>query len=151
MDIISISRDRWARAPTAGRSTRHCEDPGCKKATKKDKPYCTDHVKEHDYAQHLLGIIEGRDKELEKVRQQGRLAVDPKGLQAQEILMFLRVHGERTVPRLARDLNLKLPDLKPYIRALKDLGSVELGENKRGVDTVKISSNGTSPPNASSG
>jgi predicted ArsR family transcriptional regulator len=68
----------------------------------------------------------------------GAGAVDTRSLSSQEILRFLRVHGERSVPRLARDLNIPLETLKHYVKALKARDFVTLRENKRGA--VLISS-----------
>ena len=76
--------------------------------------------------------------EAERVRQLGARAVDIEGLNAQEILRFIRVNGERTVPRLARDLNMHLPTLSGYVKALKRKRLLALSKNKRGTPLVRL-------------
>ena len=65
--------------------------------------------------------------------EQGSRAVDPEGITAQEILQFIRVHGPRTVPRLARELNLEVKTVTGYVRALERRKVVETHLTGRGA------------------
>jgi hypothetical protein len=125
---------RWARERPV---TRHCQQPLCGTATRQGKPFCSAHVDEHPYVKNLLARIDGKHAEEARVRDRGSRAVDPNGLTSQEILRFLIVHGERTVPRLARDLNVDLGTLRAYVSALARKHRVSLGENKRGATLIR--------------
>jgi hypothetical protein len=126
---------RWHRdRPT----TRHCEARGCGVATRAGKPFCSEHVERHPYVQSLLDLMAESDLETERVGRQGARAVDVDGLNAREILQFVRVNGERTVARLARDLNMHLPTLRSYVQALRRARLLSLGKNKRGKPLIRI-------------
>lgn len=133
---------RWARERPV---TRHCQQPLCGTATRQGKPFCSAHVNEHPYVKELLARIDGKQAEEARVRVRGGRAVDPEGLTAQEILRFLVVHGERTVPRLARDLNVDLPTVRCYVSVLKRHKQVEVRENKRGAVVVRYRAEAVSP------
>ena len=120
--------------------TQHCGAPGCSRATRENKPYCSDHVDQHPYVQGLLGKLEGREAEEARVRRQGPRAVDTESLTSNEILQHLSFHGNRTVERLARELNLEIKTLHGYVRALKQEGLVTLSRNKRGSTVVEPTS-----------
>jgi hypothetical protein len=124
---------RWARERPV---TRYCQQPECGAATRQGKPYCSAHVEAHPYIRDLLGRIEGKEAEEARVRERGAGAVDPQGLTAQEILRFLIVHGERTVPRLARDLNVDLVTLRSYVAVLVAAGRIQTRPNRRGSSVL---------------
>lgn len=126
---------KWARERPV---TRHCELPDCGVATRAGKPFCSTHVQEHPYIQELLHIMMDREIEEARVRQVGSHAVACDGLNAQEILRFVRANGERTVPRLARDLNMDLTILKCYVDALKRRRMIRLSKNKRGTPLIRL-------------
>jgi hypothetical protein len=127
--------NKWARERPV---PRHCEVPACGVATRAGKPYCSEHVDRHPYVSELLAQIAAREAEEAQVRARGAAAVDLDGLTATEVLTFLRVHGERSVPRLARDLNMDLRTVAHYVSALARRGEVELGENRRGKTLVAL-------------
>lgn len=109
----------------------------CGQATREGKPYCPDHVERHGYVQEVMAALERRAAEEERVLRKGAAAVDPEGINAREILLQLRLHGERTVERLARDLQLD-PRLVPhYAQALARRGLVRLGRTSRGCVLVE--------------
>ncbi|RMG10021.1 MAG: hypothetical protein D6731_18455 [Planctomycetota bacterium] len=108
---------------------RHCEAPGCGLATRAGKPFCSEHVERHPYIARLVEQLAAREEEERLVRERGVAAVASDGLTAAEILAFLRVHGDRSVPRLARDLNMDLETLELYVDALVARGL--LAERRR--------------------
>jgi hypothetical protein len=133
---------RWTRERPI---TRHCLQVGCGRATRSGKPYCSKHVDEHPYVRNLLAVIEGMHAEAAQVRQRGARAVDTGSLSSKEILLFLRVHGERSVPRLARDLNIGLKTLESYVKALEARSLVQLRENKRGAFLISFAEPSAKP------
>ena len=110
---------------------RHCDAPDCRSATRSGKPFCPKHVDRLPYVQELLGKIANREAEEARVRDQGPRAVDPEALTSKEVVQFLRVNGKRSVPRLARDLNLDFETLDHYVDALIRHGQIELVRIKR--------------------
>ena len=51
-------------------------------------------------------------------------AVDPDGMTAQDLVLYLEQHGVRTSARLARDLNLDHELVLTYLTALRRAGRV---------------------------
>lgn len=133
--MISRTTNKWARERPV---TRHCEVPDCGVATRAGKPFCSNHVEKHPYIQELLHIMMDSEIEEARVRQIGPRAVAADGLNSLEIVRFVRVNGERTVPRLARDLNMDLPTLEAYVKALKRRRLIRLGKNKRGTPLISL-------------
>lgn len=121
---------------------RRCEL--CGDATREGKPYCPEHVERHPYVQEVLAVLEERSAEERRVLRRGASAVDPRGVNAREILLQLHLYGERTVERLARDLQLD-PALVPhYAQALARRGLVSLGRTERGsVLVCPVAASGT--------
>lgn len=117
--------------------TKHCEAPDCHAATREGKPYCSDHVEEHPYVQDLLDKLANREAEESRVRRSGARAVDTEGITAQEILVYVIVHGARTVHRLSRELNLDVKTIEGYVRALEREKKVHTTSTKRGSMIVQ--------------
>lgn len=130
---------RWTRDRPV---TRYCQRSGCGVATRAGKPFCSAHVEDHPYVRGLLSLIAEMRSEAALVRVRGARAVDTRALSSQEILRFLRVHGERSVPRLARDLNIPLEILEFYVKALGSRNLVALRENKRGATLISYGQQG---------
>jgi len=118
--------------------TRYCDALGCRQATREGKPYCSEHVEEHPYVQQLISLLSERDHEESRVRRQGPRAVDVSGLTAREILQFVKVHGQRTVQRLARELNIDFKTLEGYVKALKKSGLISTSQTRRGATVIKL-------------
>ena len=129
--------ERWAQHQSRGQ-TRYCEAEGCGVATREGKPYCSEHVEQHPYVQRVLAQLEKRETEEARVHEVGARAVDPSGITAQEILQFIRLHGPRTVPRLARELNLEVKTVTGYVRALERRKVVETDTTRRGALIVRL-------------
>lgn len=129
--------ERWAQHQSRGQ-TRYCEAEGCGVATREGKPYCSEHVERHPYVQQVLAQLERRETEEARVNQVGARAVDPQGITAQEILQFIRLHGPRTVPRLARELNLEVKTVTGYVRALERRKVVDTDTTRRGALIVRL-------------
>jgi len=109
-----------------------CASPSCEKTTRKDKPFCPEHVAEHPYAQGVMDQLARLEGEVARVRKVGTRGVNPLGLMSQEILRELRVHGPRTVVRLARDLGVQGSVISSYVAALTKRGQVRQSHGDRG-------------------
>ena len=94
------------------------------------------------YIQELVARICERDEELERVARRGWKEVDPQGLTASEILLQLSLYGDRTVPRLCRDLQLDIDVAEGFAMALARRGMVTLGQTDRGHMKVALASVG---------
>lgn len=112
--------------------TSYCQLDGCGTYTYEGKPYCTKHVEHHPYVQSILAVLADRKNEEERVDKRGRRAVNIEGSVSQEIISYLRIHGPRTINRLARDLNRDLRIQSLYVAALRRSGLVITGKNARG-------------------
>ena len=112
--------------------TTHCEAPRCHASTREGKPYCPEHVELNPYIRELMAQLASREREEANVGKLGARAVDLEGITAQEILQHLRVHGSRTLKRLARELNISLKVLQGYTRALERRKLIALTQTDRG-------------------
>jgi len=124
---------------------RQCDAAGCRSGTKGGKQFCSSHVDLQPYVQDLLAQLAAQEEEIANVRRVGARAVDPSGIQTQEILSFLRVHGDKTVRGLARELNLEVEVARAYGRSLKRRGLVSLSKNKRGATLMRLRSKSRKP------
>ena len=133
-------RPRTMELPTKNyqHSTRSCRVSGCESTTREGKPFCPDHVENHDYVQNILSILREREAEEERVRLTGPGAVNPSGLTSQELVLHLSLHGSRTVERLSREFQLAAPVMHNYVDALKERGLVVLGRTTRGSTVVRL-------------
>ncbi|MGE0712346.1 MAG: hypothetical protein AB7N76_01640 [Planctomycetota bacterium] len=122
--------DLRAAAPAPRGATR-CSHPGCERGTRHTKPYCTDHIHLLPYVTELLGDIDDRTRERERVRRRGPSAVDLGSGTTEEILTELRLHGCRSVGRLAKDLALDGRVVAAYVHALEDGGVVDVDRRRR--------------------
>jgi len=59
--------------------------------------------------------------------------VDPEGITAQEILSYLRVHGQRSLPQLGRELTLDVKLVTAYVKVLESKRWVETKRDRRGM------------------
>jgi len=119
-------------------TTRTCERRGCFKTTREGKPYCPDHVQDHEYVKNILSILAEREAEEGRVRAKGPVAVDTTGLTATELLLHLTLHGSRTVERLSREFQLENTVMRNYVDALQTQGTVVLGRTTRGSTVVRL-------------
>jgi hypothetical protein len=126
------------RLEPARKQTTHCQLDGCSDWTREGKPYCTDHVTHHPYVQSLMAELERRESEEQAVAKRGARAVDIEGTAAQELVQHLRVHGKRTVRRLARELNRDLEIQAHYVEALRRRGLVRTTRTRRGATVVTL-------------
>ena len=130
VDLVSNSHH-----PSA---TRSCESRGCSNTTREGKPFCPDHVENHDYVRTILKALQEREAETARVRQHGPCAVDTEGLTAKELVLHLSLHGSRTVERLSREFQLESNVMFNYVSALRSEGRVVLGRTTRGSTVVRL-------------
>ncbi len=114
------------------RETVRCEAPRCSQRTRDGKPYCPEHVELLPYVQELQAALAEQQAEQRRVASRGARAVDPDGLTARELLLQLDLYGDRTVERLARDLQLDVDLVHAYAKALARHGRVSLSQTRRG-------------------
>lgn len=137
-DLATLgARWRSSQAPGRRRPSR-CQAAGCDQATRENKPFCSDHVFHHAYAQKIAAELERQKLEVARARRLGPRGADPAGHTANEILTELRVHGNRTVRRLARDLRLDVPIVEAFVQAMSRKRLVKLCASRRGAGIVKL-------------
>lgn len=124
--------------PTGRKKPTHCDQAGCSQATREGKPYCSDHVEELPYVLQVQARIEAREAELAAVSKRGARAVDVHGIVAREVLCSLWIHGERSVARLARELNVEFELLLLYISRLRKAKMITQTSPRRGAGQVTL-------------
>jgi hypothetical protein len=97
-----------------------CQAKGCLQTTTANKPYCLDHLDELPYVRQLMAEIARREAS------GGDL--DPKGPEADELLLQLSVHGAMTLPRLGREIEIPPERLLRLVRVLEKAGRVRVIE-----------------------
>ena len=128
MDVVR-TLDRRSAAPSW---THHCSRPGCHRATRESKPYCSLHVTAHPYVAQLLGRLERQQSDLDRAKRRGSRVVDTSSPTALEILRHLEFSGPRSVRRLAQELGLDPIAVGAFVQALVRHGRL-LVERARGV------------------
>ena len=138
-------------APSARGPSKACGN--CGSATRENKPFCPNHVTEHDYVKSLLEQLETQRKERQKVERllEGRKVtangvrvfefsdvINIDGITSQEILTNLTLGGKKTLHRLARDLNVGYAVVEQYVEILVAVGKISKGRTNRGSVTVRI-------------
>lgn len=78
------------------------------------------------------------EAELEKLEKHLEEQQVDTSLTMEEILLILKLHGGRTVERLARDINVNVVTVKAYVALLRKRGLVITGRGKRGNTIVKL-------------
>ncbi|MGE0708576.1 MAG: hypothetical protein AB7N76_22885 [Planctomycetota bacterium] len=125
--------------PVGGRKKpRHCERDGCSQATREGKPFCSEHVEELPYVREVQARIDARESEHQEVERRGARAVDPYGPTARDILVTLWINGERSVARLARELNLDFRLVKDYVKSLKRARLIDVTPARRGAGKARL-------------
>jgi len=129
-------QDRLASASC--RDVVRCLAERCTQRTRSGKPYCPDHVEQHPYVQELQAMLVQQRNEIDQVARLGVRAVDTEGLTANELLLQLKLYGDRTVERLARDMQLDVSVVEAYARALARDGKATLARTRRGHVQVTL-------------
>jgi len=89
------------------------------------------------YVAQLMNDLENQQAEHERARKPGRVSgIDPEGITAKELLLLVDQHGGRTVPRLAKDLQIEPEVVARYVAELRKLDKVRTGTTRRGATTV---------------
>lgn len=137
---MSSREVRPALLPASGTGrteTLRCGHPGCLSPTREGKPYCPMHVELMPYVAQLMNDLENQQAEHERARKPGKTSgIDPEGITAKELLLLVDQHGGRTVPRLAKDLQIEPEVVARYVAELRKLGKVHTGATRRGATTV---------------
>lgn len=124
--------------PLRRQGGRKCDAPGCTATTREGKPFCTEHVEMHSYAQAVLQTLAERERQDDAVARKGGRAARLDALTVQEIRVHLEHNGPRTVERLVRELNVDEKTIRGYVAAMRRAGLVRMGRTKRGSDLVRL-------------
>ena len=108
----------------------------CLTPTRGGKEYCLDHVEQQEYVKGIHSQISKREAEEKMAEQIGSAAISPGSLTLQELLLELRSHGKRSLPRLARELQLSHTQVRAYIDYAEKGGLVKTAIGNRGILTV---------------
>jgi len=118
--------------------TKYCTIEGCGKFTRAGKTFCSNHIEHQPYVQRVLGRIAEREDEMALVIRKGTRGVDVQGVVAKEILDYIRVHGERTTSKMAKEMSIEKDIVMAYITVFKRRRLVRLGKTSRGIIVVKV-------------
>lgn len=118
------------------RHTRTCKHRFCDETTREGKPYCSDHVEDHEYVRDILDVIEKQQAEHKAVMRRGCRAIKEDSLTLHEIIQLLQQRGKRTLERISRDMNLDGDLVKKYADYLIKKGRVTEGRTTRGSITL---------------
>lgn len=130
--------NKWLSQRRKRKKPRHCDMEGCSQATREGKPYCSDHVEELPYVLEVQQRIAAREDEQAEAAKRGARAIDPYGPTARDILLSLWVNGERSVARLAREMNLDFQLVQEYVKRLKKAKLIEQIPARRGAGKAKL-------------
>lgn len=128
-DMTPITVQRYG---PGRKHTSYCHIEDCNRFTLGGKRFCSHHINHQSYVQNLLRRISEREEEEMRVESGGWKAVDIEGSIAQDTLRFLRIHGPKTVRRLAKDLNRNSKIQACYVEALRKAGLVDTRCTQRG-------------------
>jgi hypothetical protein len=117
---------------------KHCEAKGCKCSTREGKPYCPEHVNEHQYVSNLLELVNKKAKEEKRVLEKGYKAIKPGSLTITEVMSHLNQIGTITVHGLSRFLVIDYLVLEQYVIYLEKAKKVHVGTTSRGSKTVRL-------------
>lgn len=118
-----------------------CQVHGCDERTREGKPYCTKHIGQIPYIRGILDRLQSQEIEQKRVKIEGYRAIDLGGLTIQEILHHLEQHGQITIERLSRHLQLESVLLRHYLTRLQLDGFIKYGSTMRGNTVVKLCRN----------
>ena len=118
---------------------RHCAFDGCFESTREGKPYCSEHVERHDYVQSILATLMMQESEQERaIKRGGKRHIKDDSLTVKEMVNYLRIHGDRTIPRLCRDLQMDESIVKVYGEHLVERGICSMRTTVRGTPVLSI-------------
>lgn len=103
-----------------------CRIQGCRETTKKDKPFCSDHIRSSRYVMEVIAMVERIDAEVQMVgRRDGIQHVNLKGIVANELLGLVTTHRGMSSKLLECELGLTRRVLDKYVRVLECAGKVK--------------------------
>lgn len=138
---VRVHRD-WGQPAADQRKATRCSEPGCLRATKNRKPFCNRHLSKLPYVEEIQTKIAEAERHDAEVLKKGVKAVSADSLIALEIMTYVKVHGPKTQPRLARELNLQKNLLSIVSAALEKMGHIKLVKNKRHRKVVNLTAKG---------
>jgi len=138
-----ILRTLNRQTPNTTNHTKKCLHPDvngypCGGGTREGKPYCPEHVDEHDYVKDILQILADQEEEHKNISKRGIRAIKDGSLTVTEIGKLLANRGVTTVNRVSREMNLDLETTKVYARYLVKKDLVISGKTNRGNETLAL-------------
>ena len=119
--------------------TRYCEYGACGKPTQGGKPYCPDHLFENEYARETRARNEAVESDAKGACKKRPDELDTTGVIATEILRLLKNDGQKTIEKIAQDVNyLDSAGAERYAEALLRAGLVKVGRTTRGALTLEL-------------
>ena len=127
------------RKPKPTVSPRYCEAGVCGKPTQGGKPFCPDHLFSNAYARKVFAVNEAVERDAEGAKTKTPEELDVTGVIATEILRTLSQDGQKTIEKIAQDVNyLDSEGAERYAIALERAGLVKVGRTSRGAMTLKL-------------
>lgn len=108
----------------------------CGERTREGKDFCGSHIDELPYVQKLLQRIEDKEKEVQKVRKQGKKAVSASSENLKEIKTHLDFNGARTTKRLQRELQMTESTIEGFVDYLEEEDYIHRSRTSRGDDVI---------------
>lgn len=107
----------------------------CSKATYDGKKYCSKHVENEPYIQHVMAINERLDNELTTITSGGRINLDM--IPVQEVLRFLSQDGSKSAEGLAREVNFPVEVVNRIYKFLENRKIITIKQvRQRYVGTI---------------
>lgn len=107
----------------------------CGTQTSENKPYCINCIDNYPYIVALKKQVEFLEQEEKKaadaVQNGTKIIVPKKSIILEEIINHLKIHGPKTVERLARELNHSAKIIHAYVRAMVRRKLIKAGLTRR--------------------
>ena len=111
-----------------------CDEPGCVRTTRENKPYCSEHVERAEYVQALMAELELRDSEADALVAGKPIAAD--GHLVRETLLMLR-QGSYTSAKLSRLMDISHEATEALIRYLHERQLAIMSKTDRGAIIIR--------------
>lgn len=103
----------------------------CGGGTREGKPYCPDHIDSHPYVQGVLNILAQQKEEQRRAIEEGIDHIAEDSLTVREIRSYLAQRGDRTLPRISKDLQLDDGVIEVYADYMVGQDIVQTGMTSR--------------------
>lgn len=120
---------------TGNVDSAECTVDGCMKSTRDQKPWCPDHVRDHDpNALRILADMKRRDKEVDAIKKKGKVI---NGVLVAEAIMIFKEQAH-TVPGLSRQLKLTHDTIGTLVKFMFHRKMIRVVRIVRGKNTYAL-------------